>query len=235
MRRLLFAFKKNHEQNESVERFDHDDESVSMVLRFHSECVIPAMKSYMKKFKGNTKLPKSIAREQNIMSQIRNYQVSRFQLEYAKRRLRCSESLRRQWSKFQNVLVKSDPRKLYRRHNDAFSTLNRVAEETNTIMKDLSERARGSIDKEEIAETNSTSSSSSNSSSLVKIEYRYSENYTYAEYIITFDENVKNVPKILICRFSQIKRLHESLCGEFIHVRDILRKKKLADFALNYN
>ena len=122
MRRLLLAFKKNHEQNESVERFDHNDESISMVLRFHSECVIPVLKSHMKKFKGNMKLPKSIAREQNIMSQIRNYQISRFQLEYAKKRLRCSESLRRQWSKFENVLVGSNPRKLYRRQEAALST-----------------------------------------------------------------------------------------------------------------
>ena len=122
MRRLLLAFKKNHEQNESVEHFDHNDESISMVLRFHSDCVIPVLKSHMKKFKGNMKLPKSIAREQNIMCQIRNYQISRFQLEYAKKRLRCSESLRRQWSKFENVLVGSNPRKLYRRQEAALST-----------------------------------------------------------------------------------------------------------------
>ena len=218
MRRLLFAFKKNHEQNESVERFDHNDESISMVLRFHSECVIPVLKSHMKKFKGNMKLPKSIAREQNIMSQIRNYQILQFQLEYAKKRLRCSESLRRQWSKFEHVLVGSNPRKLYRRQEKAFSTLSQVAEKTDTILKDLTKQARrsGIVDEEE-----KMSESSISGSSLVKIEYRFSKNYTHAEYIITFDENVDNVPKVLICRFSQIKRLHESLCGEFIHVPEL--------------
>ena len=98
-------------------------------------------------------------------------------------------------------------------------------------MKDLTKRRASSVDEEEKVDEESDSSSGS----LVKIEYRFSKDYTHAEYIITFDESVGNVPKELICRFSQIKRLHESLCGEFIHVRDILRKKKLADVALNYN
>ena len=84
-------------------------------------------------------------------------------------------------------------------------------------MKDLTKRRASSVDEEEKVDEESDSSSGS----LVKIEYRFSKDYTHAEYIITFDESVDNVPKELICRFSQIKRLHESLCGDFIHVPEL--------------